>query len=699
MRLGVIARSEARGLAQQSHEVCRNLDPERVLLVDPGPDKRFTQHPERYADWDTTTVRWTNGRLDENTVRPWLEGLDVVYTAETPYDERLPQWAAEAGCGVVVHANPEFLNSRDAKAPVTWWAATPWRLEHLPARTRVVPMPVPEAPYRTEPGDRVRFLHVAGWPAVSDRNGTGFVAEAAGHMRSDATVVIRGQHRDIDRYRRHTPRLTIESGCVPNHWDLYRDADVLVMPRRFGGLCLAEGSQVAMADGSRRPIESLTVGDVVLDDTGPTSITGTAHRQVDDFVSISLRGVRIESSIDHLHLVAVHPDGPLVETKAEHVRPGDWMLVTRPSADGITRVEVGPRPRRKGLTRWWEAVDLDEGWARLVGLWLAEGHGGLYPRAGRPLPIAELKWSFGRDEKWLADEVVSLLAERGLPATARRLYCETATFGPSETWTVRCRSLWLYELFQRLGLGHGAHGKRAPDLHAALVPSLVGGWLDGDGNEDRGSIAGFSRSTAMIRDLWRLTAKKGIYASITHAGQRLDITERTMAATVAGWTRRLRITRQYVKRPSSTRSRWRIHERGWLTKVTAVEHRHEPLNVVAIETTSGRYIAEDILTHNCLPALEALAVGLPVVMSDCPPNEVWPGPRVPTSSTGSVMTRCGPVQLHDVDPQYLAAQLDSLATNPDILAKARLEAAEWAAANTWDALKPMWLDELARACW
>lgn len=337
MRLGVIARSEARGLANQSHEVCKHLDPERVLLIDPGPDRRFTQHPERYVDWDTTTVRWTNGRLDERTVRPWLGGLSVVYTAETPYDERLPQWAAEAGCGVVVHANPEFLNSRDAKAPVTWWAATPWRLEHLPARTRVVPMPAPEAPYRTEPSDRVRFLHVAGWPAVSDRNGTGFVAEAAGHMRSDVTVVIRGQHRDIDRYRRHTPRLTVESGCVPDHWDLYRDADVLVMPRRFGGLCL--------------------------------------------------------------------------------------------------------------------------------------------------------------------------------------------------------------------------------------------------------------------------------------------------------------------------------------------------------------------------PALEALAVGLPVVMSDCSPNEVWPGPRVPTSSTGSVMTRCGPVELHDVDPLYMAAQLDSLATNPDILTKARQEAAEWAAANTWDALKPMWLDELARACW
>lgn len=252
MRLGCIVRAEARGLAHQTLDVCRNLDPDRVLLIDPGPDKRFTQHPERFAAWEVTTARWTAGRLDERVVRPWLQGLSVVYTAETPYDARLPQWAAEAGCGVVVHANPEFLNTQDAAAAVTWWAATPWRLEHLPGRTRVVPMPVPEAPQRAELNGPPRFLHVAGWPAVGDRNGTGIVAEAAAHMTSDAEVVIRGQHKDVARYRR--PNLRVEAGNVPDMWDLYRQADVLVSPRRFGGLhlpaleALAAGLIVVMSD-------------------------------------------------------------------------------------------------------------------------------------------------------------------------------------------------------------------------------------------------------------------------------------------------------------------------------------------------------------------------------------------------------------------------------------------------------------------
>jgi hypothetical protein len=293
VRLGVIARSEAgRGLANQTWEACRHLDPERVLLVDPGRDGRFTQHPERFAQWATTTVRWNGGRLDEATCRRWLAGLDVVYSAETPYDLRLPQWAAEAGCGVVVQANPEFLSPTDAKAAVTWWVATPWRLEHLPVRTRVVPMPVPVAPFGHEPAGWLRFLHTAGWPAVADRNGTGAFAEAVGMTTVDAEFVIRGQHPSIATYQRRG--LRVEQRCTADYWDNYRDADVLVLPRRFGGLCLpvleamAVGLPVAMSDcspnevwpGPRVPATSAAAvgtraGSLPLHDVDPRALAAT----------------------------------------------------------------------------------------------------------------------------------------------------------------------------------------------------------------------------------------------------------------------------------------------------------------------------------------------------------------------------------------------------------------------------------------
>lgn len=250
MKLGVIARSEDRGLGNQTLEVCRHLAPERVLLIDPGIDGRFEQHPERYAEFDTTVMRWEPGYvLDERKARAWLDGLDVVYTAETAYDDRLPAWAADLGCRVVIHANPEQLSPLRAQqmADAAWWCATPWRLEHLPAGTRVVPLPVAERPTSPTAATALRVLHVAGWPTAGDRNGTKLVAEAVRHIRSDCDVIIRGQHRDVRRIRPGAARVTVEHGSVVDYWQLYADADVLLMPRRFGGLCMP--AQEAMHAG------------------------------------------------------------------------------------------------------------------------------------------------------------------------------------------------------------------------------------------------------------------------------------------------------------------------------------------------------------------------------------------------------------------------------------------------------------------
>jgi glycosyltransferase involved in cell wall biosynthesis len=329
MRTGVIARCDPRGLGNQTYDVCLNLHPDRVLLIDPGPDKRFTQHPERYEAWDVTTARWTAGRLDPDVVRPWLAGLDVVYTAETPYDARLPQWAADEGCRVAVHANPEFLSPKDAQAEVCWWVATPWRLDHLPPSTRVVPMPAPDAPFRREPGGPVRFLHVAGWPAVGDRNGTGVVAEAAARMRSGAQVVIRGQHRDITRYRRANVR--VEAGNLSDHWDLYRDCDVLVSPRRFGGLHLPA-------------LEALACGlPVVMSDTSPNEVWP---------------GPRIPAV-----------EGQTVATRAGLIQLHD----TDPAALAACLDELATNPealdKHRTEARDWAAAN---GWGQLQDLWLSE---------------------------------------------------------------------------------------------------------------------------------------------------------------------------------------------------------------------------------------------------------------------------------------------------------------------------------------
>lgn len=99
-----------------------------------------------------------------------------------------------------------------------------------------------------------------------------------------------------------------------------------------------------------------------------------------------------------------------------------------------------------------------------------------------------------------------------------------------------------------------------------------------------------------------------------------------------------------------------------------------------------------------LPTLEALAAGLVVVMPACPPNSVWPGPKVDVLGWRKVRMRCGQVAVCDPDPGHLASVMNDLCRRPERLAKWKAESQAWAKANSWAALRPLWLAELERAC-
>lgn len=254
MKLGAIVRAEDRGIAIQSWEFCRAMQPERTLLIDMGDLARgFPVHKDRYPD--ATVVHYDRGLLPEDPVREFLDGLDVVFTVETFYDWRVCRWADEAGVATVCQVNPEFMRPVEElpACPTRWWAPTSWRLGFLPEGTRVVPVPVagdrfPLCP--PEPAEQLRVLHVAGHRAMADRNGTTVVLEALRRLRPPMRVTIATQDARLPssaRGRRGGIEVEAMTGGVRDYWRLYDDQDVLVMPRRYGGLCLPV--QEAMAAG------------------------------------------------------------------------------------------------------------------------------------------------------------------------------------------------------------------------------------------------------------------------------------------------------------------------------------------------------------------------------------------------------------------------------------------------------------------
>lgn len=259
MRLGLIARAEDRGLGIQSWEFARAMRPERTLLVNMGEYARgFAMHRDRYPG--AMEVAFDRGNLPEQQVREWLRGLDVVFTAETLYDWRIARWADEEGAATVVQLNPEFMRpvGEYAALPTRWWAPTSWRLSQLPEGTKVVPVPVADDRFSFTPVERdgtLRVLHSIGHRAHADRNGTAVFLHALARVRGPMRVTIASQdaRTPLSRVSRGVEARAIAGG-VSDYWRAYDDHDLLVIPRRYGGLCLptqeamAAGLAVAMTD-------------------------------------------------------------------------------------------------------------------------------------------------------------------------------------------------------------------------------------------------------------------------------------------------------------------------------------------------------------------------------------------------------------------------------------------------------------------
>lgn len=261
-RLGMLVRCDDRGLGVQTWEAWRHLQPDRTVVVDMtavGTAGEFPQHHDRYPDglvarFDGTS--FTN-ILD---VCEHLADVDVIFSAETFYDWTLVEWTRRRGIATVLQGNPEFYrhdSDRSLPQPTEWWWPSPWKPVPLPAGP-IVPVPVPDdAPVRSRRnGDGpLRVLYPGGHPALGDRNGGAVFAQALRQVRRPIVARIAGQGRNLPPLRGLSRHVTVEHvGPVADRWSLYEDVDVVVIPRRYGGLCLpaqealAAGCALAMPD-------------------------------------------------------------------------------------------------------------------------------------------------------------------------------------------------------------------------------------------------------------------------------------------------------------------------------------------------------------------------------------------------------------------------------------------------------------------
>jgi hypothetical protein len=244
MRVGLIARATATGLGTQTQNFYRGYEPDSVLLLRDG--SRWWQDDLSWYP-DAHVARFDGTDIEPGPAEAFASEIDVLFSVETLYSWKFAAMLKNRHIRTVVQGNPEFYRRPGEKGaapiPDQWTWPTTWLLSELPEGP-VVPVPAftePRPPKpQTKDSDLLTFLHVAGHRANGDRNGTEVFCKAIRHLQQPCRVKVIGQDGRLpipDVIPNHV-KLDVNANGTDDRWDLYRHADVLVSPRRYGGLSL-----------------------------------------------------------------------------------------------------------------------------------------------------------------------------------------------------------------------------------------------------------------------------------------------------------------------------------------------------------------------------------------------------------------------------------------------------------------------------
>ena len=247
MKLGIVVRADDTGLGNQTYELVKMLNPDKILIID---SSSFHTKNIQHFDWyEGRTIVTSKGFPDTRTLLKFFDGLKVVISCETFYSKNFVALAKKKRIKTILQYNFEFLDylSNDRlMLPDVLLAPSPWRLQEVEERfadrclVRYLPPPTDSSLFdKNKKENRKRtnkLLHIGGKAAIYDRNGTNSVIEMLKYSKADYELIIKSQTElDIEC---SDSRLTLSVGNEKNREDLYLGYDAMILPRRYAGLCL-----------------------------------------------------------------------------------------------------------------------------------------------------------------------------------------------------------------------------------------------------------------------------------------------------------------------------------------------------------------------------------------------------------------------------------------------------------------------------
>lgn len=247
MRIGLIARMDKTGLGNQTRNLAKMLRPSKIMVIDSTPFNKNKQYPQTYEGFNAFKV---NGFPNSRQIRQFLQGVDIVISCEIFYSSILVNFARQNKIKTVLQYNYEFLdNLRDKNHPIADINLSPsyWKMtEATDVLGKVTYLPPPtdnrvfaKTRERNFANTNKNFLHIVGRQAVHDRNGTLDLLESLKYSSQEFTLTIKCQAEfatsellNIDR------RVKFDFNAPDDETELYSGFDAMILPRRYGGLCL-----------------------------------------------------------------------------------------------------------------------------------------------------------------------------------------------------------------------------------------------------------------------------------------------------------------------------------------------------------------------------------------------------------------------------------------------------------------------------
>jgi len=328
--------------------------------------------------------------------------------------------------------------------------------------------------------------------------------------------------------------------------------------------CFVPGTPITLADGTRKPIEAIELGDEVLTHTGKTELVTYLMKRKHEG---SIYQIDTYGAAQAMLLTEEHP----VWTKngwveAKDIKEGDHVLTPRLATQG-----------HPGSFAF----------ARLLGYYLAEGNLMRDKKRfvdGRPVSV---EWNFHADEVEFVEEVQTLLDAIG--------YRAAGPYVKNGCATIRCNSP---ELAQRF-LDYGNQYSWAKRLHPEVMSwnvdnqrALLSAYFNGDGHfRHEGRVEVGTASKTLAEQLQVLA---------TRVGYRMTPPVKQHSPSAAHKHPKYSMQATLVKPDSRTETNCHLDEQGLWRRVTKTSIKEYDGHVYNFDVEGDdSYVAADCAVHNC----------------------------------------------------------------------------------------------------